>query len=150
MSDIPQTELPSDFPARTCAMRLGAALLVALMWISILTWRDNANRSKLEAIAQTSAVGDTTYLRLPDKLPEPPYPAVAALHGKPLYPTAYKRHEKREADLVRVSKDEATGLTIYQAPPKAKEEDIKDREPTYFLKVGPGEFLKVRQTNTAE
>ena len=150
MSEIPRTQTTADFPGQAHAKRLGAALLVALSFVLILTLRDNARRSTLEVAVQSSAVGDTTYLRLPADPPPEPYPAVAALHGKPLYPTGYKRHGKREADLFRVAVDEATGLAIYQAPPKAKEEGLKDIEPTYFLKLGPGEFLKVRLTNRAE
>lgn len=147
MSEIPQTEPAHEIFAQRQAVRLGAALLVALALILILTCRDNAHRSTLEVVVQSSAVGDTNYARLPEPEPEPPYQAIAALHGQPLYPTDYKRHERSEADMVRVAVDEATGLAIYQGPPKAKDDETKGPGPAYFLKLGPGEFLRVRLTN---
>ncbi len=150
MSEIPQPQGTDAIFAQPFAIRLGAVLLVALALILILTWRDNARRSTLEVVTESSALGDTNYLRVPEPPPEPPYAAVAMLNGKPLYPAGFKRHEKREGDLVRVSVDEQTSLAIYKVPPGAKGEGKNEPEPVYFLKIGPGEFLKVRLTNRAE
>jgi len=123
------------------AVRLGVALLLALGLALALVLRDNTRRSVLEEVKEFSAVGDTRYLAIPDPLPPEPFPVVARLGGRGLVPSGYKRHEKREADMQPVAKDEATGLTIYQAPVKAKDAG----EPaTYFLKAGPGQFIKVR------
>ncbi len=141
MNESTPIETTTDFPGLRVAVRLGAALLVGLAITLALVLRDNARRSALEGIVESTAVGDTHYLPIPEPLPPEPFPAVAHLHGQPLIPSGYKRHEKREADLQPVAKDAATGLTIYQAPIKAK--DARE-PPTYFLKTGPGEFLKVR------
>lgn len=132
------------FPGSRTALCLGAALLVGLVAVLGMVLRDNAHRTDLEVIVESSAVGDTHYFAIPDPAPPEPYPAVATLEGKPLFPVGYKRHEKREADMQPLARDAATGLTIYQAPAKSKE---GDDSPTYFLKTGPGEFLKVRPSS---
>jgi hypothetical protein len=141
MNDPASADPHANFPGQRAAVRLGAALLIGLGLVLALVLRDNARRSTLESIVESSAVGDTRYLPIPDPLPAEPFPAVAHFGGKPLVPAGYKRHEKREADMQAVGTDMATGLTIYRAPVKAKE---ASDPPTYFLKVGPGEFVKVR------
>ena len=130
------------FPGQRAAVILGAALLAGLALSLLMVLRDNARRPQLESIVEFSAVGDTRYFKIPDPLPDEPYPAVAQLEGKPLFPAGFKRHQKREADMQPLAKDAATGLTIYQAPVKAK--DAGDPA-TLFLKIGPGEFLKLRR-----
>lgn len=141
MNESPSTEASADFPGLSAAVRLGAALLVALALTLALVLRDNARRFTLETVVESSAAGDTRYFSIPDPLPPEPYPAVAHLDGQPLIPAGYKRHEKREADMQAIARDEATGLTIYRAPVKPKE---ANDAPTYFLKTGPGEFIKAR------
>lgn len=144
----PATE--TNFPGLRPALILGAGLLCGLGLSLALVLRDNAHRTELEVITESTAVGDTHYYKLPDPLPEEPFPAVAHFQGQPLIPTGYKQHDKREADMQPLAKDEATGLTIYQAPvkPKDREAVAKEKEagepPTYFIKVAPGGFLKVR------
>jgi hypothetical protein len=141
MNESCPTEPVPAFPGQRAAVALCVALLMGLGLALALVLRDNAHRGELEGVVESSAVGDTHYLSIPEPPPPEPFPAVAHLHGQPLIPAGYKRHEKREADLQPLAKDEATGLTIYQAPVKAKE---AGEPPTYFLKTGPGEFLKVR------
>ncbi len=135
------TERDPAFPGRRIAVYFGAALLAALGLVLVLVLRDNARRAELEVIVESSAVGDTHYLPIPDLPPPEPYPVVAHLHGQSLVPIGYKRHEKNEADLQPLAKDEATGVTVYQAPTKAKE---AGDPPAYYLKIGPGVFLKVK------
>jgi hypothetical protein len=147
MNETSSTETTQDFPGLRVAVRLGLALLVGLGAVLAMVWRDNTRRASLEVIVASSAVGDTHYLRLPENLPEPPV-AVATMRGRKLFPVSARRHEKIEAELLRVARDEATGLTIYQAEPKAKDEGERDSTPTYFLKTGPGEFLKVRPADS--
>jgi hypothetical protein len=141
MNNTAPSEISPEIPGHRMAARLGAALLLALGISLVLVLRDNAHRSIIETISESSAVGDTHYAQIPDPLPPEPFPPVAHLEGKELIPSGYKRHEKREAEMQPVAKDPATGLTIYQAPVKAKD---TAEPPTYFLKVGPGEFIKAR------
>jgi len=143
MSEISPTEASPAFPGFKPALWLGGSLLAVLTLVIFLAVRDNSQRDQLEAIVQFNAVGDTHYAAIPPGPPAPPYPAIVILHGEPLYPVSYRKHEKREAELVPVARDEASGLNIYQTAPRGKDDADKDSGPAYFVKVGPGEFLKV-------
>jgi hypothetical protein len=144
------TETVPDFPGHRQMLALGVGLLVALALVLVMAVRDNSRRAVLEQIVESSPIGDTSYLTLPEALPPPPYPAVASLEGQPLYPVSYKRHQKSEAKLERVGRDEARGVNIYRAALKPTESKDSGAAPTYFLKVGPGQYLKVRPERTAE
>lgn len=136
----PQEPVPA-FPGQRAAVILGLALLAMLGLSLALVLRDNAHRTELEVVTESSAVGDTHYIKLPDPLPPEPYPVVAHLHDKALVPTTYKHHEKSEAEMKPLMRDEATGVMIYQGPVRPKE---AGDPPSYYLKIAPGEFLKVR------
>ena len=143
MSDSSTTEPSHEFPGRRVAVQLGGSLLGALVLVLVMVWRDNARRAELEVVVESTAVGDTHYLAVPEgAFPEPP-PKVAALNGVPLFPIGDKRHDKNDLEMTPVARDEATGLTIYQAPPKTKDGAEKEGA-TYFLKFAPGEYIKVR------
>lgn len=125
-------------------MQLGGSFLVALLLVLAMVWRDNARRAELETVVESTSVGDTHYLVVPDgAFPEPP-PKVATLNGVPLFPVGDKRHDKNDLEMTKVARDEATGLTIYQAPSKTKDGAEKEAAATYFLKFAPGEYIKVR------
>ncbi|MEP6673014.1 MAG: hypothetical protein ABJF10_27890 [Chthoniobacter sp.] len=144
MNDTPPAEDAPEFPGRQAALRLGGALLVVLFIVLVLTWRDNGHRAALETTAEFTSVGDAHYFPLPDPLPTPPFLSVAALHGQPLYPADYRRHEYEADDMARVGVDEKGGYILYQAPQKAKDADDRKRGPSYYLKISPKEYLKVR------
>jgi hypothetical protein len=147
MNELSSTESAPAFPGGRQVVILGIGLLAGLlMALGLILW-DNSRRTELETIVESTAVGDTRYFVVPDPAPPEPYPPAVHLQGKPLVPSGYKRHEKREAELQPVGKDEATGLAIYQAPVKAKDKD-KGEPPTYFLKTGRGEFIKVKPAGT--
>lgn len=129
------------FPGQRAALLLAVGLLAALGLVLALVLRENAHRHELEVVVESSAVGDTHFYSIPDPAPEEPYPAIAHLNGQALFPVGYKRHERNEADMEPLAKDDTTGLTIYQTPAKAKEAGDPQ---SYFIKIGPGAFLKVR------
>ncbi len=143
------TETAPYFSGHRQMFQLGAVLLAALVVVLVMVWRDNARRATLEQIVLSTAVGDPAYLRLPEPLPAKPYPAIVHLKGQPLYPTSFRRHDKREVDLLPAGRDESAGVNIYQNPPKLRDEGEKDPGPAYFLKLAPGEYLKVKPAQTA-
>ncbi len=144
MADTPSAANEVPFPGRTAAVRLGAALLLALFLVLVLVARDNGRRTTIETTAETTAVGDAQYYPMPAPPPKPPYLAVAYLQGKPLYPADYRRHEYPPDDMTRMGRDEKGGYLIYQAPTAAKDEDDRKLGLVYFLKISPTEYLKVR------
>jgi hypothetical protein len=144
MTEDSPTEPSHEFPGRRLAVPLGGSLLVALVLVLAMVWRDNTRRAELEVIVESTAVGDTRYLAMPDGVfPEPP-PQVAVLNGVPLFPVGDKRYDKSDLEMTRLARDEATALTIYQAPAKTKEGAGKETAAVYFLKIAPGEYIKVR------
>lgn len=144
MSDIPSAENEAPFPGRTAAVRLGAAMLLALFLVLVLVARDNGRRTAIETTVETTAVGDTHYYPMPVPPPKPPFQAVASLQGKPLYPADYRRHEYPPDDMTRIGRDEKGGYIVYQAPVNAKDEDDRKIGAVYFLKISPTEYLKTR------
>lgn len=147
MNETASSDTPLEIPGLRVATRLGLGLLIGLGMVLVLVLRDNAHRLSMETISESSAAGDTHYFSIPSPVPAEPLPAAAHLDGQALLPSGYRRHEKRETEMQPVAKDEATGLTIYQAPVKPKE---AADPPTYYLKVGPGEFIKVRPAEKKE
>jgi hypothetical protein len=144
-TDDTPTEATADFPGHKLAVWLGTGLLTGLVLVLVMVLRDNAHRTALEhIIIPFSAASDTSYLPMPTEPPAPPYPAVATLDGQPLYPVNYRHREKSEVDLVRVGRDEALGINIYQQSSRSRNDDEKDTAQSYYLKLGPGIFLKAQ------
>ena len=146
MPDTRSTEQIPEFPGRTSAVRLGAALLVALFLVLILAARDNGRRTALETTAEYTAVGDTHYFPMPEKHLLPPFPVVAALPGVSLAPADYRRHEFSADDMTRVGVESATGCIVYRAPERAKDQDDRKLGPIYYLKLSATEYLKTRES----
>jgi len=144
MNDTPPAEDASEFPGRQAAIRLGGGLLVVLFLVLVLTWRDNGRRATLETTAEFTSVGDNHYFPMPDPPPEPPFQAVAKLHGQPLYPTDYRKREYAADDMTRVGVDEKGGYIVYESPRKSRDADEHSLGQLYYLKVSPTEYLKTR------
>ena len=142
MTEPSSAENESTFPGRPAVFGLGVGLLVGLLVVLAVTMRDNGRRTTLETIAEFTAVGDTHYFPMPETAPSPPYQPVARLHGKPLYPVDFRKHEATPDDMTRAGVDETAGYLIYQAPVHAKDEDIRKLGNIYYLKISPTEFLK--------
>ena len=144
MKDTPLADDATGFPGRQAAVRLGAALLVSLFLVLVLVWRDNGQRAALETTAQLTAVGDTHYFPMPAAPLVPPYPPLASLHGQPLYPEDFRPHEFQADDMVRVGVDEKAGYVIYRAPDRPQDAGEHKIGVTYFLKISPKEYFKIR------
>ena len=144
---MPQPTLadePPEFPGRQAALRLGAAFLAALFLVLILVWRDNGQRAQFETTVELTAVGDTHFYPMPGSEPSPPYAPIASIHGQPLYPADFRRHEFRPDDMTRAGLDEEAGFVLYHAPVRRQDAGENPTGPVYFLKISPTEYLKLK------
>ncbi len=133
------------FAGRSAA-NLGLALLAGLALVAALGIWSRPKAAELEHFQQVSAVGDAIFF-IPPELAQKPPPAAVTWDGKPLYPVSYKKLDLHETKMVRAGRDPQTGLSIYRslepvAPQPGERE--KKGEPMFFLKIGPGAFIKVR------
>ena len=145
MHDTPPAESAPDFSGKPWALRLGAGLGAAFALTVAFALFDGTRRTSLEAAAELTAVGDAVFFQMPEPPPKP-RPATPKWAGQPLFPVSLKACRVADSDMRRVAKDEATGLTIYEPGPDApKTEEVrgKNGERGYFLKLAPGQFLKV-------
>lgn len=127
-----------DVPGQRYAVRLGLALLAGLLWVAVATLRDNAHRTQLETAQELTAVGDKRYF-VPSAADGR---AVAAtMNGQPLSASGAGRHSAPDTEMRRIAKDEATGLAIYQPAARRQQGGGEDGE-LFFLKIGPGEFVR--------
>lgn len=128
------------------AIRLGAALLAALVLVAALAVHDNTRRGGLEHAAEVTAVGDAVFFR-PNPSSDQSRAPAAIMNGQPLFPVSAKTVGIRDTDVARVGKDSSTGVSIYEARPDVRDKSKSDGKPAerfYLLKVAPGDFIKVR------
>ncbi len=144
MNETSSVEPTPDFPGRTVAVRLGLALLVALFVVLVLAWRDNGQRAALEHTTELTAVGDAHYFPFPDQPWPIPFPAAVTFRGETFYPAEYRKREYNADDMTRAGQDEKTGYIIYLPPVRAKYAEERKRNPIYYLKVSPTEYLRLR------
>jgi len=143
--------IPLPLFAARGARWLAGGLIAGLLLIVVLTVADRARIHALEHFEENSAVGDTLYFQIPADLSGSPAVAVT-FNGQPLTPATVKKYESRDTKMLRVGRDEGTGLAIYavrDAPPGERSvRGAKDDGP-YFLKVGPGEYIQLRAAAAA-
>jgi hypothetical protein len=117
---------------------LGLGLLVA----ATVAWNDNQHRGTLERVEMPTGLGVDEYFVLPDPLEF--QKSLGTFGGLPIFVASMKIRDLRENELeVWVSGREGE-------PPVFRRyfggrDDAKDKEREYFLKVGPGQYLRVHQ-----
>jgi hypothetical protein len=70
-------------------------------------------------------------------------PVVATLNGQPLYIIDNEKKELKDTTMLRVGRDDATGLTVYTSrkpPAGAPNPNGKAR---YYLKLGRNDYISV-------
>jgi hypothetical protein len=131
------------------ACRFGAVLLAAIVLLGLLATRDRARVEKLEQFEEVSAVGDTAYFRRPAGRQEPAL-AVATLRGQPLYLLTEDKRELKDTNMLRVARDDASGLAIYTPRKPLPREPGEKTETQYFLKLGRNDYINVGPAPPAE
>jgi hypothetical protein len=138
---------PSVFHARAVA-GFGWSLLSAVAVVVLLNAIDRPRRSQLEHHEQVTAVGDNAFFRLPDTAQAAPA-AVAIFRRQELHPVSLKAVEIRDSKMLIAGTDDSGRSRIYTSrdpAPLAEGEVEKKSETAFFLKLGPGKYLKVHAT----
>lgn len=142
----PVSEHPRIF-ARPVAVLLGEALLIAFALVILLAGMDKAQRERLESFQEVTAVGDRAFFQLPDELKQEPLQPVAGFRGQPLIPVSLDEVKIRDTKMIRMGRDDTGRHFVYSSREKAPSaegaREAKD-EKFFFLKLAPGEYLKVR------
>lgn len=141
MNQANQEQLPA--PYRRAALWISGALVAGLAVIAGTTAIDRARVHKLEQFTELTGVGDTAYFVVPTTPLKPPV-AAATLNGQLLFPVSYEMLDPRDTNMLRVGRDDATGLTVYRPRKPLKGEGERPREIFYYLKTAPNRYLKVR------
>ena len=135
-AESPASETPTLFAPRA-ALRLGAALLVGFAAVLAFTLRDAGRVGELEHFEQVTAVGDTNYY----VVPAPP-PATAIVHWQDRAWAAvdFVKQDLHDTQMLRVGRDEASGLTLYRPRAETKADELfvkRDTDSFYRLRPAP-------------
>jgi hypothetical protein len=117
-------------------------LLGALAVIVVLAVRDRARVADLEHFEESSAVGDTAYFRRPRE-PQTSSPVVVTLDGQPLYLIDNEKKEVRDTAMLRVGRDDVSGLSVYTPREPLANDPNPDGKPHYYLKLGRNDYMRV-------
>lgn len=136
----------SEFPQRPTlryAAVLGVLILLILLALVPLFARDQAARQALESTAETTAVGDETYLPHRSR-----GPALAiSLHGKPLVAPSPRHLELHDTRMTFAGMEDGGTYRLYttteDAPWVKGEVEQKDK-PVFYLKVDGNQYLRVQ------
>ena len=130
--ETPTPESPPLFAARA-AVRFAVALLIGFAIVLAFTLRDSGRVADLEKFEQTTAVGDTNYFNIPSPPPDPPT-AIVQFEGKPWVPVDFDKQDFRDTQMIRVGRDDASGLALY----RPREKPVL---PALFVKIQPNGYL---------
>jgi hypothetical protein len=134
---IESAESPAPLFAQKWAVRFGAALLAGLALVVALATFDRVQRARLESTAETTAVGDVKYFKLPAKLPA----VVTSFKATDIVVLAVDEIGVRDTHVRRL--DAPSGFTIYELSAAATDEErarVAASGATYLLKLAPNEY----------
>ena len=136
--------LDSHIFHRPIAVRLGEGLLAGFaLWI-FAAGSDAVNRHQLETFKEVTAVGDRAYLPV---RPGQEQNSTASLlfQGKRLLPAGSQKAEVRDSKMIRAGKDDSGSYHLYTtASDESVTADEAEQKNTYYLKLAPNEYLRVR------
>jgi hypothetical protein len=125
--------------ARRTAVRFCLALLIGFAAVLVFTWRDARREGELEHFDQITALGDTNYFVVPSPPPNPPE-AIVQWEGRSWVPENFVKHDLRDTQMLRVGRDEPSGLTLYRPRENAKKDELylkRDTDSFYLLRPTP-------------
>jgi len=143
------SESSSEIFGAQWAGRLCVALLVGLGIVTGVAFYDEHRCSQLEATAENSAVGDKAFFPIPaEAAPEQATaPLVVNFNGKALTAVSSRNYEERDSKMIRVGMEDSKRFSVYtstEAIKPLKGEMGNAGGEVYFLKTGPGKYLKFK------
>lgn len=122
------------------------ALLAGLAIVTGVAFYDEHRLTALETTESNTAVGDQAFFPMPSAGAALTAP-VAQFNGTALYPASFKKYEERDSRMIRKGVDDTKPYSIYattEPVKKLKDESAPAGGNVLFLKVAPGEYLKLK------
>lgn len=117
---------------------LGLGLLVS----ATVAWNDQKHRATLENVEFPTGLGVDAYFPLPEPLEF--QKSLGTFGGLPIYVASMTIREIHEGELEVLTSGRAGEPPVFRRYQGGRD-DAKDRDREYFLKVGPGQYLRVHQ-----
>ena len=124
------------------AARICLALIIGFAAITGVAYYDQNRTASLETTEANTAVGDKALFPLPAG-----GSVKITFHGQVLSPTSLKKYDERDSRMIRKGLDDSKAYSVYAPTERVKSlkgEASNPGEAFYFLKVAPGEYLKLR------
>jgi hypothetical protein len=109
--------------------------VLGMIAVAISAGLDARNRSILETMTEPTAVGDE--LGLGSDPRQNPTGEVLRWNRRPYFLDGNESVKLREADVLKLSRDDTGKINIYRQEKEAKESNL------VLVKIAPGEFLKL-------
>jgi len=131
------------------AGRLCVVMLVGLGIVTSVAYYNEHQVPNLESTEESTAVGDKAFFPMPPEENPSKLPAgTVTFNGKPLNAVGVKTYDERDSKMVRIAMDDTKRYAIYSSTEpvkKVKGEPADTGGKVYFLKVGPGKFVKMKE-----
>jgi len=145
---MPESSSEREIFGAQWAGRICAALLLGLGIVTAVAFYDEHRLSSLETTAESTAVGDKALFPLPAMgLPEQATAPIVNFNGKALTPVSSKSYEERDSKMIRIGLDDSQHYSIYSTTEPVKPmkgEGKNDGKTFFFIKTGPGKYLKLK------
>ena len=116
-------------------LQLGWGFGLGLFLLVGLVLAETAAGVRRDSVREVTGLGDPVVFELPSaRLGE----EVAKVSGRSLVLAENREQSFADLEMRRIATDSRTGLSVYQRA------EGKERPGTYFLKLSPGVYLKVR------
>lgn len=137
-----EDEIPQTLPRRALAVTL-TVLMCGLAAAAGLAWQDAKARPQLEQVCLPSGLGVDTYVTLPEPLTF--QAELARFGGEPVFAASLNMRELQETELEVIVPPQPGEPPVFRRFQPAGQPDAVNANQEYFLKVGPGTYLRVHQ-----
>jgi hypothetical protein len=143
MSEVSNEVFGAKWAAGICL-----ALIAGLVIVTGAALYDEHRLAALEQTESNTAVGDKALYPLPGEgSAQNAASPIVQFNGAPLYATSFRKYEERDSRMIRKGVDDSKHYSLYattEPVKKLKDETAQSGDKLLFLKVGPGEYLKLK------